>query len=84
MFYFDARRANPFAGGDRIDPRLLFADFSLVWGRRLGRFSGMPMGDRLQGLMATRLQGDGTRASLREMASDALTPSNEVLLLRKT
>jgi SAM-dependent methyltransferase len=84
VFYYDARRANPFAGNDVIDPRRLFAGFSVVWSQRLGRFSGMPLGSRLRGLLASGLRGDDRTASLREMLGDALAPSNEVLLLRKT
>ena len=84
VFYYDLRNANPFAGGDRIEPQLLFADFSLVWGQRLGRFSSIPIKDRLRGLLATGLGGGDRTASLREMVSDILIPSNEVLLLRKT
>lgn len=84
LFYYDSRRANPFAGNDLIEPWLLFADFNLVWSQRLGRFSGVPMGDRLQGLWAGQLRGDDRTASLREMIGDALAPSHEILLLRKT
>jgi SAM-dependent methyltransferase len=84
VFHYDARRANDFAGGDSIDAKRLFADFSLVWSQRLGRFSGVPLGNRLQGLLSGRLRGDDRTASLREMVGDALAPSNEVLLLRKT
>jgi len=83
LFYYDLRRANPFAGGDLIDPRLLFADFSVVWSERLGRFTGVPFRDRVRGLLASGFQGDDGTASLREMISDALAPSNEVFLLRK-
>ena len=84
VFYYDALRANPFAGDDPIDARGLFADFSVVWSQRLGRFSGVPLADRLTGLVTSRLAGDADRASLREMIGDALRPSNEVFLLRKT
>jgi len=83
VFYYDLRRANPFAGADLIDPRLLFADFSVVWSERLGRFTGVPFRDRVRGLLASGFQGNDGTASLREMVSDALAPSNEVLLLRK-
>jgi SAM-dependent methyltransferase len=84
MFYYDFRRANPFAGGDPIGPRRLFADLNLIWSQRLGRFSALPMRDRLHGLLAGRLAGDHMTVSLREMVSDMLAPSHEVLLLRKT
>jgi SAM-dependent methyltransferase len=83
LFYYDARRANPFAGGDAIKPRELFGDFRVVWGRRLGRFSSLPLRDRLHGLMTSGFAGDARTASLRELVSDALAPSNEVLLLQK-
>jgi SAM-dependent methyltransferase len=84
VFYYDLRKANPFAGGDLIDPKRLFAGFSLVWGERLGRFTGVPFRDRLRGLLDSGFQGDDRTPSLREMVSDAVAPSNEVLLLRKT
>jgi SAM-dependent methyltransferase len=84
LFYYDFRKANAFAGRDRIEPRSLFADFSLVWGQRLGRFSSVPVRSRLQGLLASRLSGDDRTASLREVIGDILAPSHEALLLRKT
>ena len=84
VFYYDSRSANPFAGSDRIEPQLLFTDFRLVWRQRLGRFSGIPVRERLRGLLATRLCGGDKAASLREMISDLIAPSHEVLLLRKT
>jgi SAM-dependent methyltransferase len=83
VFYYDMRQANPFAGGDVIDPEHLFGDFELLWRRGLGRFSGVPVKDRLRGLFATRFGGDAMAASLREIAGDTLSPSHEALLLRK-
>lgn len=83
VFYYDMRRANPFAGGDVIDPERLFRDFSLVWRQPLGRFSGIPLRDRFRGVMTTWLGGDARSASLREIAGDTLAPSHEALLLRK-
>ncbi|HEV7384431.1 MAG TPA: class I SAM-dependent methyltransferase [Phenylobacterium sp.] len=83
VFYYDMRRANGFAGGDVIDPKDLFRDFRLVWRQGLGRFSGVPVRDRLRGLLTTRFSGDTLAASLREIAGDTLAPSNEALLLRK-
>jgi SAM-dependent methyltransferase len=83
VFYYDLRRANPFAGGDVIDPEHLFRDLSLVWRQPLGRFSGVPVRDRFRGLMTTWLGGDTRSASLREIAGDTLAPSHEALLLRK-
>jgi SAM-dependent methyltransferase len=83
-FYFDARKANPFAGGDRIRPTRLFADFEVVWRQPLGRFTSIPLRERLRGLWTSRLLGDATRtASLREMLGDAMAPSNEAILFRK-
>jgi len=83
-FYFDARKANPFAGGDPIAPIRLFAGFEVVWRQPLGRFSSIPLRERLQGLWASRLQGDATQtASLREMIGDVMAPSNEAILFRK-
>ena len=83
VFYYDMRRANGFAGGDVIHPERLFRDFRLVWRQGLGRFSGVPVRDRVRGLLATRLSGDTMAASLREIAGDTLAPSHEALLLRK-
>jgi hypothetical protein len=83
VFYYDMRRANGFAGGEVIDPEQLFRNFRLVWRQGLGRFSGVPVRDRVRGLLATRLSGDRLAASLREIAGDTLAPSHEALLLRK-
>lgn len=83
VFYYDMRKANRIAGGDLIEPRLLFRDLELVWRQRLGRFSCVPVGDRLQGILASRLKGDSGRPSLREIVGDALAPSHEALLLRR-
>ena len=83
-FYFDARKANPFAGGDLIEPSRLFAGFEVVWRQALGRFPGIPLGERLRGLWATALRGDPTATvSLREMIGDLVAPSNEAILFRK-
>ena len=83
MFYYDFRKANPFAGGDLIEPHRLFRDFTLVWGQRFGRCSTIPAKDRLLGLWMTGFRGDDTRASLRELLGDALAPSHEALLFQK-
>ena len=83
VFYYDMRRANGFAGGDLIEPEDLFRDFSLVWRQGLGRFSGVPVRERMRGLLTTRLGGDTIAASLLEIAGDTLAPSHEALLLRK-
>lgn len=83
VFYYDARKANDFAGGDPIGARELFGGLDIVWARRLGRFSSLPLKDRLRGLLATSLRGDGRNASAREMIGDALAPSVDALLLRK-
>lgn len=83
VFYYDVRRANPFAGGDWIEPQRLFAAFRVVWSHRLGRFSTVPAKDRRQGLMAGRLRGDDRTVSLREMIGDIVAPSQDVLLMRK-
>ena len=42
----------------------------------------MAVRDRLQGLLASRLSGDGGTASIRERADDLLAPSHGTLLLR--
>lgn len=84
VFYFDMRKANPFAGGDPIEPVRLFAGFRVVWRGALGRFSSIPLQDRLHGLWARGLRGDATRTvSLREMVGDVIAPSNEAILFRK-
>ena len=84
VFFYDMRRANPFAGGDVIDPEGLFRGFRPVWRQGLGRFSGVPVRDRWRGLLTTRFGGDALAASWREIAGDTLAPSHEALLLRKT
>ena len=83
VFYYDLRKANPFAGGDLIEPEQLFQGFKTVWRRSLGRFSGVPLRDRLEGLLSRGLRGDAQTASLREIVGDTLAPSREALLLRK-
>jgi hypothetical protein len=67
-----------------IEPEVLFRNFHLAWRQPLGRFSGVPVRDRFQGLLASRLRGNARRPSLREIAGDILAPSHEALLLRKT
>jgi len=83
VFYYDARRANPVAGNDLIEPLGLFGGFHVVWSRRLGRFSGMPLRERIRDLVASGLMGNARAASLKELVGDAVAPSQEVLLLRR-
>lgn len=83
VFYYDLRKANDFAGGDPINPEALFGDFEILWKERLGRFSTLPLSERLRGLMLRGPKGDARTPSLRELIGDVIAPSQEAYLLRK-
>jgi SAM-dependent methyltransferase len=83
VFYYDTRLANDFAGGDPIEPGRMFSALKTIWRARLGRFSAFPLAERVRGLFGAGFKGDALTPSLREMVSDLIKPSVEVLLLRK-
>ena len=85
LFYFDLRRANQFAGNDRIDPLNLFSMYKPVWYFPVKRFDFIPNSEWIRKLTESVLARDTDRviSKLRLKASQLLRYSHEALLVQK-
>jgi SAM-dependent methyltransferase len=85
LFYYDLWRANPFAGGDKISPKVLFSDFKEVWHTPFRSYQFIPSSENYKILMKELSSGNKEQfyRKIRNRISQLRRPSHEVLLVQK-